>query len=210
MFQDRAEAGRLLAAKLKNYHDDPGVVLAVPRGGVPLAYIVAKELGFPMDVILTKKIGHPTQKEYAVGAASLSDYFVIPHKDVSKKYILGELLAIRARLKEMYNKFMGDKAPEDIEGKTVIVIDDGMATGNTLMGTIKLIRKGRPRKIIIGVPVSSKEAVEKLSGEVDEVVALLIPKTFYGVGAFYENFNEVTDEEAIYYLTKLTRLRKTI
>ncbi|MDR3693791.1 phosphoribosyltransferase family protein [Mucilaginibacter sp.] len=208
MFQDRTEAGRLLAAKLKKYQNDPGIVLAVPRGGVPLAYIVAMELGFPLDIILTKKIGHPMQKEYAIGAASLFDYFVTPHRGVSEEYIQRELVAIRARLKEMYKKFMGDKIQENIKGKTVIIIDDGMATGNTILGTIKLIQKSLPGKIIIGVPVASKEAVEKLSNEVDEVVAVLIPEEFYGVGAFYENFNEVSDEEVIFYLDKLRRLRK--
>ncbi len=207
MFHDRIEAGNLLAVKLKKYQNDVGIVLAVPRGGVPLAYIVARELGFPLEVILTKKIGHPLQKEYAIGAASLSDYFVTPHRDVSEDYIKRELVAIRARLKEMYQKFMGDKTPENIQGKTVIVIDDGMATGNTIMGTIKLIRKGKPGKIIIGVPVASKESVEKLSKEVNEVVAVLIPDTFYGVGAFYENFNEVSDDEVIFYLDKLSQLR---
>ena len=210
MFHDRKEAGRLLAAKLKKYKNDSGIVLAVPRGGIPLAYIVALELGFPIEVILTKKIGHPMNKEYAIGAASISDYFVLPHNGVSQKYIEQELQVIRTRLKEMYKKFMGDKTPENIEGKTVIVIDDGMATGNTLMGTIKLIRKSHPAKIIIGVPVASKEAVEKLSKEVDEVISLLIPETFYGVGAFYENFNEVSDEEVLSYLSKLRELRKAV
>ncbi|MNK11460.1 putative phosphoribosyl transferase [compost metagenome] len=210
MFHDRTEAGRLLAVKLKKYQNDSGVILAVPRGGVPIAYIIAIELGFPLEVVLTKKIGHPRQKEYAIGAASLSDYFVIPHADVSEKYIEQELLVIRERLKEMYKKFMGDKTPEKIKGKTVIVIDDGMATGNTLLETIKLIRRDQPGKIIIGVPVASKEAVEKVSPEVDELVTLLVPETFYGVGAFYENFNEVTDEEVLFYLDKLKRLRKAI
>jgi putative phosphoribosyl transferase len=208
MFQDRTEAGRILAAKLKKYQHDQGIVLAVPRGGVPLAYIVAKELGFPLEVILTKKIGHPLQKEYAIGAASLSDYFVTPQAGVSEEYIQRELEVIRTRLKEMYKKFMGDKTPENIEGKTVIVIDDGMATGNTIMGTIKLLRQSRPGKIIIGVPVASREAVQKLAKESDEVVALLVPENFYGVGAFYENFKEVSDQEVLFYLEKLERLRK--
>lgn len=205
MFQDRTEAGKLLATKLKKYRSDRGVVLAVPRGGIPLAYFVAIELGFPIEVILTKKIGHPMYKEYAIGAANLSDYFVVPHKDVSEKYIEGELLVIRTRLKEMYKKFMGDKTPENIAGKTVIIIDDGMATGNTILGTLKLLRNGRPDKIIIGVPVSSKEAVEKLAKEVDEVVTILIPEAFSSVGAFYENFNEVSDKEVICYLDKLRK-----
>lgn len=87
MFQNRIEAGLLLAAKLRKYKNDPGIVLAVPRGGVPVAYAVAKELGFPIEVILTKKIGHPVNKEYAIGAASLTDYFIIPHENISEEYI---------------------------------------------------------------------------------------------------------------------------
>ena len=208
MFQDRIEAGGLLAAKLIKYQHEPGVILAVPRGGVPVAYTVARELGFPLDVILTKKIGHPMQKEYAIGAASLTDYFVVPHNDVTMEYIQKEVEAIRARLKEMYQKFMGDNAPEKLEGKTVIVVDDGMATGNTLLGTIKILRQSNPGKIIVAVPVASEEAVNRLGEVVDEVVTVSIPPVFYGVGAFYENFNQVSDEEVIFYLDKLRRLRK--
>jgi putative phosphoribosyl transferase len=208
MFRDRIEAGLLLAAKLRKYKNDHGVILAVPRGGVPVAYEVARELGFPVEVILTKKIGHPLNKEYAIGAASITDYFVIPHENVSVEYIVKELQAIRHRLKEMYRKFMGDKQPEKLEGKTVIIIDDGIATGNTILATVNLLRKSKPAKIVIGVPVASKSAVERLSGEVDEVVSVLIPEEFYRVGAFYDNFNEVSDEEVVFYLDKLNRLRK--
>jgi putative phosphoribosyl transferase len=186
MFRDRLEAGLLLAQKLKKFRNDPAVVLAVPRGGVPVAYAVAKELGFPIEVILTKKIGHPTNKEYAIGAASLTDYFIIPHENVSEEYIEHELQQVRTRLKEMYRMFMGDKEPESLEGKTVIVIDDGIATGNTLMGTVNVLRKSNPGKIVIGVPVAPWKAVQKLSKAVDEVIAVLIPDEFYGVGAFYE------------------------
>lgn len=207
MFRDRIEAGMLLAEKLKKYKNEAGIVLAVPRGGVPVAYEVAKELGFPIEVILTKKIGHPINKEYAIGAASLTDYFVVPHDDVSDKYIQLELQRVRNRLKEMHKIFMGDKVPENLKGKTVIVIDDGIATGNTLMGTVNVLRKSNPAKIIIGVPVASRGAVRKLSKEVDEVVCLLIPDEFYGVGAFYENFEQVSDKEVLFYLDKLRELR---
>ena len=100
MFRDRIEAGTLLAAKLKKYKNTSGIVLAVPRGGVPVAFAVAKELGFPVEAVLTKKIGHPMNKEYAIGAASLTDYFVIPHENVSEKYIQEELKLIRANLKK--------------------------------------------------------------------------------------------------------------
>ena len=209
MFHDRLEAGLLLAAKLKKYKNDPGIVLAVPRGGMPVAYAVARELGFPVEVILTKKIGHPMNKEYAIGAASLTDHFVVPHEGVTEEYIEQELQRIRSRLKEMHTRFMGDKEPEKLEGKTVIVIDDGIATGNTLLGTVNVLRKSNPAKIVIGVPVASETAVQKLEKEVDEVVAVLIPEDFYGVGAFYEDFEQVSDEEVMHYLDKLKELKKT-
>ncbi|MBN8852059.1 MAG: phosphoribosyltransferase [Sphingobacteriales bacterium 50-39] len=205
MFTDRIEAGRLLAEKLKKYQGQAGVILAVPRGGVPVAYAVAKELGLPLDLVLTKKIGHPMNREYAIGAVSLTDSFVIPHRGVSQFYIDREIKTIRERLKEMYRKFMGDKEPESLAGKTIIVIDDGIATGNTLMGTINMLRKDRPSKIVIAVPVASESAVQKLSEVADELVVVSIPEEFYGVGAFYENFEQVSDEEVIYYLDKWRR-----
>jgi len=209
MFSDRIEAGLLLAEKLKKFKNDPGVVLAVPRGGVPVAYVVAKELGFPLEIMLTKKIGHPTNKEYAIGAASLTDHFIVPHENVSDEYIRSELEIVRKRLKEMYRKFMGEKEPASLEGKTVIVVDDGMATGNTLLGSIRVLRKSMPGKIIIAVPVASSNAVEKIAPEVDEVVTVLIPEEFYGVGAFYDDFEQVSDEEVLFYLDKLKELGKT-
>jgi len=208
IFKDRIEAGVLLAGKLRKYKDGPGIVLAIPRGGVPVAYAVARELGFPVEVILTKKIGHPGNKEYAIGAASLTDYFIIPHENVSEQYIQQELREIRARLKEMYNRFMGDQQPETLKGKTVIVIDDGIATGNTMLGTIQVLKKSKPGKIIIGVPVASQTAVRELSKVADEVVAVTVPEVFYGVGAFYEDFEQVSDEEVLFYLDKLKALRK--
>ena len=209
IFQNRIEAGFLLAEKLKKYQAGAGLVLAIPRGGVPVAYAVAKELGLPIELILTKKIGHPTNKEYAIGAASLTDYFTIPHENVTDEYIQTEVARIRSRLKEMYKVFMGDQVPADLEGKTVIIIDDGIATGNTLLGTIQLLRKSKPGKIIIAVPVASRSAVNMLMKEVDEIVVVYIPDQFYGVGAFYEDFEQVGDEEVIYYLGKMRELKKT-
>jgi putative phosphoribosyl transferase len=208
IFKHRLEAGLLLAEKLKKYKNDNGLILAVPRGGIPVAYAVAKELGFPIEVILTKKIGHPIHREYAIGAASMTDYFVIPHDNVPDDYIQQELVRIRTRLKEMYERFMGDQQPADIKDKTVIVIDDGIATGNTILGTIHVLRKSHPAKIVIGVPVASKNAMQLLSKEVDEVVAVLVPEQFYGVGGFYEDFDQVSDEEVMLYLDKLRALRK--
>ena len=208
MYYDRIEAGLLLAKKLKKYQDDPGVILAVPRGAVPIAYVVAKELGWPLDLLLTKKIGHPLNNEYAIGSVSLTERFVIPHENVTQTYIDKETEKIRIRLREMYKKFMGDREPEDLKDKTVIVIDDGIATGNTLLSTVNMLRKSQPQKIVIAVPVASANACEKLSPLVDEIVCPLIPEYFSGVGAFYENFEQVSDEEVIYYLEKLRALKK--
>jgi predicted phosphoribosyltransferase len=108
----------------------------------------------------------------------------------------------------MYSTFMGDKEPESLAGKTVILVDDGIATGNTLMATVHVLRKSMPGKIVIAVPVASKSAFRKLSAEVDEVVAVLVPEEFYGVGAFYDDFEQVDDDEVIYYLEKLRTLKK--
>ena len=210
MYYDRIDAGLVLAKELMKYKNDPGIVLAVPRGGVPIAYYVATQLGFPMDLLLTKKIGHPGNSEYAIGAVSLTDRFVVPHEDVSQEYIDRETEMIRIKLKEMYVKFMGDKDPEPIKDKTVIVIDDGIATGNTLLSTISMLKKSEPAKIIIAVPVASQNAINKLSGLVDEIVCPLIPDTFYGVGGFYKNFDQVSDEEVLMYLNKFNELKKAI
>lgn len=208
MFRNRTDAGTRLAEKLKKFKKEPGIIMAVPRGGVPVAYAVAKELNLPVELVLTKKIGHPLNKEYAIGAASLTDYFIIPHEGVTDHYIESELQLIRSRLKEMHKTLQADTLPENYEGKTLLIIDDGIATGNTILGTIKLLRKNRPGKIVIAAPVASEPAVEMLAKEADEVIVLLIPSEFYGVGAFYEDFRQVSDEEVMYYLNKLKELRK--
>lgn len=196
-FNNRIDAGLELAFKLKKYVIDPCVVLAVPRGGVPVAYAVASELNYPMQLVLAKKIGHPINKEYAIGAASVTDYFVIPHDDVPQAYIQQEVKRVQDKLKTMQEMFMGDRKPLPLKGKTVIIVDDGIATGNTMLATVKLIRKEEPEKIIIAVPVTAAEAYKKLAKEADEFICLLIAEEFYGVGSFYNDFKQVTDEEVI-------------
>jgi putative phosphoribosyl transferase len=203
MYADRIEAGLVLAGKLKKYAGEPGVILAVPRGGVPLGFIVARELKLPLELLLSKKIGHPNNPEYAIGAVSLTDRVLIPHAGVSDAYIESETTRLRQKLRENYIKFMGDKKPSNLENKILIVVDDGIATGNTLMSTIKMLRNSKPARIIVAVPVAPQSAVNKLSKVVDELVIPLIPKEFYGVGSFYEDFTQVTDEEVIRYLNEL-------
>lgn len=207
-FYNRSEAGRRLLSMLRKYQNIPGVILAVPRGGIPVAYEVAKELNIPLEIVLVKKLGHPANNEYAIGAVGLHDSFVIPHEDVTEQYIGEETKRVRRRLMEMKKKFMGDKDPENIKGKTVIIIDDGIATGNTLLATIRILRKSHPAKIIVAAPVASQSAIEKLRKEADEIVTLMIPETFYGVGAFYEDFRQLTDEKVIEYLERLNQFKK--
>ncbi len=202
MFSDRTEAGIQLAARLKKFKHQPGVVLAVPRGGIPVAYEVAKVLDMPLDIVLTKKIGHPANREYAIGAVSLNDYFVLPHEGIPQSYIDHEIETIRERLKEMHRLFMGGKASESLAGKTVIVIDDGIATGNTLLGMVNMLRKENPLKIVVAAPVASRSAFHRLLKVVDELIVLLIPDQFHGVGGFYDHFDQVSDEEAIRILNR--------
>ena len=198
----------MLATRLRKYKNIPGVVLAVPRGGVPVAYEIAKELNIPLEVILVKKLGHPNNKEYAIGAVGLKDSFVLPHENVTQYYIETEIANIRERLKEMQISFMGDKEPQNLTGKTVILVDDGIATGNTILGTVQVLRKSQPYKIVLAVPVASQSAVEKLEPFVEEMVILLCPESFRSVGLFYSDFSQVSDEEVIHYLDKLNALKK--
>jgi putative phosphoribosyl transferase len=207
IFRDRREAGELLAEKLSHYKNELGVILAVPRGGVPVAYPVAIALGLPLSIILAKKISHPFYNEYAVGAASLDDYFVLPQHQLSEEYIHEELKRIRKRLKEMQQMFVAEDEHQDLKGKTVIVIDDGIATGHTMLATIQLLRKKNPGKIIVAVPVATQSAVDNLLKEVDDVVVLSIPHEFHGVGAFYKDFEQVSDHEVIHYLDLLRKLK---
>ncbi len=201
MFKDRIDAGYALAQRLLKYKNTEGAVLAVPKGGVPLGYVVANELGMPMELILSKKIGHPMHKEYAIGAVSLWGSFVVPNHDVSQSYIKQETARIEQYLKRMQNKFMAGRAPADLKGKTVIVIDDGIATGNTLLATINMLRAQRPSKVIVAVPVSTQAGYNMLSKHCDELISVIVERQYFpGVGFYYQNFEDVTEEEVIYYL----------
>ena len=201
IFQDRIDAGLALCQHLHHYKNVDGVTLAVPRGGVPVALPVAKILQLPLELILSKKIGHPMHKEFAIGAVSLTGQVIAPNAFASDEYIQQETLHIREQLRAMYKKFMGNKQPTPLKGKVVIIIDDGVATGHTLLSTIDMIKHEDPKKIVIAVPVASRQAAQKLSVEVDEFVCVWIPSHFRSVGEFYADFAQVSDEEVIEMLT---------
>lgn len=208
MFKDRNEAAILLAKKLDKYKHKDGVVLAVPRGGLPVGFIIAKELGFPLEVVLSKKIGHPRNPEFAIGSVSLHGAIINDGVlDVSTDYIQNEANRIQKSLKEKFKLYMGKRKQINLKDKTVIIVDDGIATGSTILATIDVIRKSGPREIIVAVPVAPPSAVDKFTNAVDEFICLLIPDDFMGVGQFYENFSQVSDEEAIQILSEANKLQ---
>ena len=199
MFRNRTEAGYLLASKLLKYKGQPMVIMAIPRGGLPLGAIVAETLNAPLDVALTKKIGHPFNREYAIGAVSLNQIVVSRPEGISKEYIDSETRRLRMKLAERHRMFHRKKDPVPLKGKQVVIIDDGIATGNTLMVTIALIAAEAPEKIIVAIPVAPPQAVQRIRAmeEVDEVICLETPRNFHAVGQFYEDFAAVSDEEAL-------------
>ena len=197
MLKDRIEAGLLLSEKLKKYKNSNTIVLAVPRGGVPVAAIIAKSLHLPLDIVLSKKIGHPYNKEFAIGAVSMDSMIIDEHPDVPKEYIEKEIVRLRKLMQEKYEIYMGNREPLDIKGKNIIVVDDGIATGNTLLVSINMLRKRNPAKIIVAVPVIPYDTVSVFEKNTDEFVYLIASKYFRGVGGFYEDFNQVEDDEVI-------------
>lgn len=203
MFVNREEAGHILSSSLEEYKGMNGVVVAIPPGGVPIGYIIAKDLHFKLDLAFSKKIEHPLYGEYAIGAVSLTDCFIEDHAEVPKEYIQKEELRIRNKLKEMYNAYVDEnKTPEVLKDKIVIITDDGMATGRTILNVIRMVKKHYPLKIIIAVPVSSQSALVKIKRHVDEIICPLVPELFVGVSRFYKDFKQLDDDEVKQYLEK--------
>jgi predicted phosphoribosyltransferase len=199
MYENRIDAGTQLAEKLQKFKDEKVVVLAVPRGGLPIGAIVAKTLEAPLDVALTKKIGHPYHKEYAIGAVSLEDVILTDALGVTQGYIEEEVLRIRKKLRHRHDQYYGNRSPENLKDKTVIIVDDGIATGNTLLATVELVDNQKPAKIVVAIPVAPASGLDKFkkNEKVDETICLLVPNNFQAVGQFYEEFFQVSDQEAI-------------
>lgn len=199
-FQDRTEAGRFLATKLLKYSGRKPVVLALPRGGVPVAAEIARELGAPMDLLIVKKIGAPGQPEFAVGAVS-EDQAPEFNDEVIERYGLdrdkiSETAKIKmAEVRQQIQNLRGGLPKISVENRTVILVDDGLATGATMMAAIRSLRERRPKEIVVAVPVASKEAFRLLHEEVIETVSLMTPDPFYSVGSWYRDFEQVSDDE---------------
>lgn len=202
MFKDRFDAGHKLAEKLQKYKDNPqAVILAIPRGALEIGAVLSRELHLPLDVILTKKIGYPGNPEYAIGAMSL-DTVIIDKRALEfsgelESYLKKEILEIRELLQKRSEAYHQNREPISLENKIVIVTDDGIATGKTLEITIDLIKKKKPAKIVVAVPVASKEALQLIKKKVDEVICLEVPDIFMSVSQWYAHFDQVDDEQAI-------------
>lgn len=208
IFKDRKSAGKLLARRLQGYKGVRGtIVLGIPRGGVVVAAEVAKELKLSLDILVTRKIGAPMQPELALGAVDPDGEVVWEERLLEDVGVEKENLseAVDKELNELKRRdtlYRQGKGPLNIEGKTVILIDDGIATGATTLSAINYLKRHGVKKVIVAVPVASKEATEKVRREIRKVIVLETPEYFQAVGQFYEQFEEVTDTEVVQLLRR--------
>ena len=201
LFRDRTEAGRLLAARLEKYAGKPDVImLALPRGGVPVAYEVAKALHAPMDVFVVRKLGIPAHEELAMGAVATGGVRVLNEQVVRglsiPDYVIDAVATWELReLERRERLYRGDRPPPDVRGKTIILVDDGLATGSTMLAAVRALRQQGPARLVVAVPVAAPDTCEVLKAYVDEVVCAATPEPFYAVGLWYRDFSQTTDEE---------------
>ncbi|XGI84494.1 phosphoribosyltransferase [Halorutilales archaeon Cl-col2-1] len=204
-FDDRIDAGRKLAEDLKEREIDADIVLAIPRGGLPLGREVADALEAPLDIVVAKKMGAPHNPELAIGSVA-SDGSVwlneslIDDLGVDDDYIDDETSNVAEKARQKLEKYRGEREAPDLEDQTVVIVDDGVATGATAIACIRLVKEAGAEKTVLAVPVGSPDTVDMLRGEADEVVAVETPASFRAVGQFYSSFRQVTDDEAREYL----------
>jgi putative phosphoribosyl transferase len=209
-FRNRTEAGQLLARKLRRYADRPDIiVLALPRGGVPVAYEVAKALRAPLDVFLVRKLGVPGQEELAMGAIATGGIRVL-NEDVVRELkipprVIDSVAAKEAQeLERRERLYRGERPAPDVNGRTVILVDDGLATGSSMRAAVAALRQKNPRRIVVAVPIAAAATCRELESEVDEIVCYETPEPFYSVGLWYEDFSQTTDEEIRQLLERVT------
>src|SRR3979490_468904 len=201
LFRDRREAGRLLAAKLAAYANRPDViVLALPRGGVPVAYEVARALRAPLDVFVVRKLGVPGYEELAMGAVATGGVRVLNDQLVERLGIPEDMIdAVAARERQELARrerlYRGGRPPPDVRGRTVILVDDGLATGATMHAAIQALRQQNPACIVVAVPTASRETCEEMRARADDVICGITPEPFDAVGRWYRDFSQTTDEE---------------
>ena len=210
MFRDRYEAGEALAEHLREFAARPDViVLALPRGGVPVGHVVARELGVPLDVFVVRKLGTPGQVELAMGAIASGGVRVLNADVVESLGIPEWAIEQVARqeqeeLERRERQYRGDRLPRDVRGKTVILVDDGLATGSSMRAAAAALRKAGAARIVVAVPVASRATCDQLREEGNEVVCATTPEPFYAVGQWYKDFAQTTDEEVRELLERAT------
>lgn len=205
-FRDRRHAGRLLADELSGHQDAPSLlILALPRGGVPVAFEVANRLGAPLDVFTVRKLGVPHQPELAMGAIASGGIRVLNQSIVDSLGVTDEDIAAvtereRRELRRREKKYRGERPDLDLEGRTVMLVDDGLATGATMEAAIEAVTSRHPRRVIVAVPTAPPDTSRRLSSMVDELVCVQTPEPFGGVGGWYQDFSQTTDQEVLDYL----------
>ncbi|WP_372425177.1 phosphoribosyltransferase [Salinarimonas chemoclinalis] len=204
MFEDRTDAGRRLAQALAAHAGEGTIVLALPRGGVPVAAEVARALRAPLDLVMVRKIGAPGHPEYGIGAVVdgaepqiVVDEAAARLAGADDAYLADAMRRELAEIERRRRAYLGDRRPLDVAGRTVVVVDDGAATGSTAKAALRALKKAGAARRILAVPVAPIETVEALRTEADEVVALTTPYPFHAVGLSYEDFDQTTDEEVV-------------
>jgi putative phosphoribosyl transferase len=211
IFANRTEAGHRLARCLKGYAGrDDVIVLAAPRGGVPVAYEVATSLRLPLDIFVLRKLGVPGREELAFGAIAsggvrILDLDTVRAVSLSASEINQVTQAEEWELERREHKYRGGRPPLHLTGLTVILVDDGIATGSSMRAAIRALRQMKPAALVIATPVAPRSACERLRAEADELICLEMPEPFYGVGQFYKDFSQVSDEEVAELLDKASR-----
>jgi predicted phosphoribosyltransferase len=210
-FADRADAGRRLARALRFYRDRDAVVLALPRGGLPVAAEIASALAAPLDVVLVRKIGVPWQPELAMGALVEGEPPIVVRNEaiisaaaIDERAFAAATERARAQLEDARRRLVGDRPRATIAGHAAILVDDGVATGATARAALQSIRRRGAKTLTLAVPVASAEALAALKHEVDDLVCLEAPARFEAVGAFYVDFSQVEDEEAVTILSRIS------
>ncbi len=209
LFSDRSDAGRRLAARLMDYKAENPIVLGLPRGGVPVAAEIASALGAPLDIILVRKIGVPYQKELAMGAVVDGGHpTIVRNEDVIAAAGIADAdfrSACDAELAEIERRrraYVGGRKPAEVAGRTVIVVDDGLATGATMRAALRAVKMRKPKRLIMAVPVAPSDTLFEMAGEADDAVCLETPDFFGAIGVYYADFSQVADEEVVALLAK--------
>lgn len=212
LFEDRADAGRQLAERLARYADERPVVFALPRGGVPVGAEVSRSLDAPLEVVVSRKLGAPDQPEFGIGAVAPGGVRVINERAVrvlgiEEEYLDWVSARESAEVARRLQLFRGDRPYPDLDGRTAILVDDGLATGVTARAALLAVRRLGPRRLVLAVPVCAPQTAELLRPEADELICLLAPSNLEAVGLWYRNFEQVPDEEVMRLLEE-DRLRR--